>query len=1131
MTTIDQSRGRLSTVLVGLGSTALLVALVVGSPVALVAWGRAEELSRLTPASLGAPDDGSLLLGMATVAGWFAWLVFTVCVVAEILEMVSGSRLRIRIPGFGQVQGLAAGMLVASLALLAPLGGAEPSSQAGAVTRTMAADDVDGVVATGAGVGVVATGAAEGGDAARQVASGAAAGDTAEGRRIDMTVSHGDSRTQPGAAHHRVEPTDSIWSVAQYWYGDGTAWRRIAAANPGLDPAHLPVGSTITIPDVHRAGETPTALPSSGDGDRPAGEEEGGPRVVVRRGDTLSGLALRHLGDAERWPEIWNLNRDLIADPDLIDIGWRLILPEDGPGTPDGGSSPAPGGAAAQRHEQDDRQAPASAPASPAPARTAPADSAPGQAEPERAGPEQAGVGSAPEQSAAHRAGTPTIPSTAPGEAAGPSDRGTPAGEATAAPPASSAVGSAELPPTGAEVDPQPNDLSAVRTALAGLSLFLAGGIAGALVAGRRRQLFSRPVGRRVPVIGEPAAGLRAMLEVASDVVPISRPGAGPDESGPEESGSQQPGSEMADENPSPPGRQWADPPAASGTELPEGGVAGEISPTTVVLGTRLSSGDGGVTPSDAPVLLDLAETSGWFGIDGPLGDAAQLVAGIALSLTCTWWSEGLEVVACGDSLSWLSQTGNENVTVVGVDEVADELMDTVHIPRPLPTQWPPVERVVLLDAAPSGLPDPRLLRAAGVVVVSPVPVPSSDPDGPQIDGSDLVRVNADETATLGDLTFAAQLVGAPVRRGVVDLLATTSRTDTEPAGWWHGESPPGAGSPRRRMPPDDSFREQSSQLSAGGSTTGEGQAARRADRAAIPTAGRPTPTTSRSSPPAIPRSGSDSQTEVSISREVTVSTTADGAPQLDPGGLAGLTTPMLRLLGPVELVGARGPEPSRGVRQALECCGWILWHPGSSSTRMREGLLVAEPTRRSNLSRLRRWLGRDDAGRLYLPEAYDGVIELDDAVASDWERLQVLITGGIARATDASLRAALDLVRGAPLADAAPGQWHWAEEWRVEMMQTVRDIGVELARRAMAAGELDTARLALARALVCCPEDEELLTARIRLAHLAGERAELERLVYLLSRRARRLGVDLSEETVVLLQEVMEGRPRARVV
>ncbi|WP_051232110.1 LysM peptidoglycan-binding domain-containing protein [Acidipropionibacterium thoenii] len=1120
MTTIDQPRGRLSTVLVGLGSTALLVALVVGSPVALVAWGRAEELSRLTPASLSAPDDGSLLLGMATVVGWFAWLVFTVCVVAEILEMVSGSRLRIRIPGFGQVQGLAAGMLVASLALLAPLGGAEPSSQAGSMTRTMTPDGVDGVVATGA---------AGGGEASRQVASGATAGGIAEGRRIDMPVSQVDSRAQPGAAHHRVGPTDSIWSVAQYWYGDGTAWRRIAAANPGLDPAHLPVGSTITIPAVPPAGETPTALPSSGDGGRPAGE---GPRVVVRRGDTLSGLALRHLGDAERWPEIWNLNRDRIADPDLIDIGWRLILPADRPGTPNGGSAPAPGGAASQPREQDDRQAPASTPASPAPTRTAPADSAPEQAEPERAGPE----GPAPERSASHRTGAPTVSSTAPGEAAGSSDRGTPGGKATAAPPASSGVGSAELPPTGAEVDSQPIDLSAVRTALAGLSLFLAGGIAGALVVGRRRQLFSRPLGRRVPVIGEPAAGLRAMLEVASDVVATSRPGSapedsGPEDSGPEDSGPQQPDPEMADENPSPPGRGLADPPAAAGTELPEGGVAPEISPTTVVLGTRLRSGDDGVTPSDAPVLLDLAETSGWLGIDGSRGDAAQLVAGIALSLTCTWWSEGLEVLACGDSLSWLSQTGNENVTVVGFDEIADDLMDTVHIPRPLFTQWPPVERVVLLDAAPSGLPDPRLLRGAGVVVVSPVPVPSSDSGGQQIDGSDLVRVNADETATLGDLTFAAQLVGAPVRRGVVDLLATASRTDTEPAGWWHGESPPGAGSPRRQMPPDDSFREQSSQLSAGGSTTWEGQVARRADTAPIPTAGRPTTTTSRSGPPAISRSGSDSQTEVSISREVTVSITADGVPQLDPGGSAGLTTPMLRLLGPVDLVGARGPEPSRGVRQALECCGWILWHPGSTSTRMREGLLVAEPTRRSNLSRLRRWLGRDDAGRLYLPEAYDGVIELDDAVASDWERLQVLITGGIARAPDASLRAALDLVRGAPLADAAPGQWHWAEEWRVEMMQTVRDIGVERARRAIAAGELDTARLALARALVCCPEDEELLAARIRLAHLAGERAELERLVYLLSRRARRLGVDLSEETVVLLQEVMEGRPRARVV
>ncbi len=44
-------------------------------------------------------------------------------------------------------------------------------------------------------------------------------------------------------------------------------------------------------------------------------------------GDTLSGIARRHLGSAGRWPEIWNANKNRIADPNLIEIGWELVLP------------------------------------------------------------------------------------------------------------------------------------------------------------------------------------------------------------------------------------------------------------------------------------------------------------------------------------------------------------------------------------------------------------------------------------------------------------------------------------------------------------------------------------------------------------------------------------------------------------------------------------------------------------------------------------------------------------------------------------------------------------------------------------------------------------------------------------
>jgi ABC-type amino acid transport substrate-binding protein len=49
---------------------------------------------------------------------------------------------------------------------------------------------------------------------------------------------------------------------------------------------------------------------------------------VVKPGDTLSGIARDRLGRMMRWPEIWEANKGRIANPNLIEIGWELVLPE-----------------------------------------------------------------------------------------------------------------------------------------------------------------------------------------------------------------------------------------------------------------------------------------------------------------------------------------------------------------------------------------------------------------------------------------------------------------------------------------------------------------------------------------------------------------------------------------------------------------------------------------------------------------------------------------------------------------------------------------------------------------------------------------------------------------------------------
>lgn len=238
---------------------------------------------------------------------------------------------------------------------------------------------------------------------------------------------------------------------------------------------------------------------------------------------------------------------------------------------------------------------------------------------------------------------------------------------------------------------------------------------------------------------------------------------------------------------------------------------------------------------------------------------------------------------------------------------------------------------------------------------------------------------------------------------------------------------------------------------------------------------------------------------------------------------------PRINLLGPVELTDCAGPPPTRAVRQLVEYCAWLLLHPGCTPQQMGAALLVAEGTRRSNMSRLRSWLGADETGELYLPDAYSGRIELHDQVTSDWDEFSLLTAGGVNRLPLDRLITALELVRGAPLADASPSQWGWAEEFRSDAASLIRDVGVVAARLARERGDLDTARWAANRALTAAPDDELLLGERIRTEHQAGRDDEVQRLVARVTRTARTLGVDLLPETVDLCQEVIEGRIRAR--
>ncbi|MDO5498124.1 MAG: LysM peptidoglycan-binding domain-containing protein [Propionibacteriaceae bacterium] len=504
-----------------------------------------------------------------------------------------------------------------------------------------------------------------------------------------------------------------------------------------------------------------------------------------------------------------------------------------------------------------------------------------------------------------------------------------------------------------------------------------------------------------------------------------------------------------------------------------------------------------GETPGGALLLLDL-ESAGGLSLTGPTEAARGLLNSLALELSCSWWGRGQSVIVV-DGDSELIRALDDPTLLASEDlaAVLDELEGESRLRHPVRADAHPRDLRVRPDLAEAWRPrvlligrpltDDEQARIEALAQTGQAIVVAADPE------LAVPRLELTHTLTRvdGGDQFRAQIMTRPARDRLLALLRATATVETTPASWWSQDDPTdtaGESLPRHAHLPD-----------------------------AEPTRAYDDSSGAIILSLAARRAAHNSEEPAMDAHE----------PVLHP---ADVTQPTVLIVGPTDLVGARGERPARAGRQCVEYAAWLLEHPGATASMMATELLVAEGTRRSNMSRLRAWLGVADDGERFLPEAYSGRIQLHAAVTSDWNRMQLLTIGGVDRASEDNLRAVLELVRGAPLADAAPGQWHWAEELRTDISSLVRDAGLVLCERALTGGDIDLARWAVNRALVAAPEDERLLVARVRTEHRAGNRGEVERLALRLVRGARKLNVDLADETVTLLQEVMEGRSRERL-
>lgn len=302
--------------LAGLGATLGLIVIVGGLPVALLAIGASpipDQIPTLDEVQsfLTSPDDGTLFLKAIGFVAWLAWAFMAILVVVEVCSQLRG----VRAPRMPALPGLrvsqsAARSLVATAALLfiaAP--GILESGQLG-TTQDNAAEPVQTMAS------------------AQTPTMHRVPTDRGSSNTWDAEQDLGERQQEhPRSTPHTVGPGETLWSIARTHLDDGARYAEIVELNRDLlgeDPGFLQVGWILQVPDA-----------VSLDADAPKVDFKSGQRAVtVNPGDTLSRIAEAELDNPASYPQIFEASTAInqpggahLVDPDMIDVGWTLVIP------------------------------------------------------------------------------------------------------------------------------------------------------------------------------------------------------------------------------------------------------------------------------------------------------------------------------------------------------------------------------------------------------------------------------------------------------------------------------------------------------------------------------------------------------------------------------------------------------------------------------------------------------------------------------------------------------------------------------------------------------------------------------------------------------------------------------------
>jgi len=315
----------------------VLLVLLVGLPIGLLAAGRIAVGPDFLPTMSSHPaqlwsdflsrGSGQLIMALLVLIGLYAWASFALSTLIEAAALI-GKFKAPSIPTLGWAQGGAA-VLLGLIVLSSPATHATASAatlHAGTPVSSQSLSlRADQLPTTDLDVTPLAD-------------------TTTTSSAVVSSAPTEQTPTPPVAGGPLITTVrgDSLWQLAQEHLGNGLRWKEIATLNTDrvqhdgqrltIDNPTLPVGWVLQLPTDATNVPTSTA--------------NGMTEVTAQPGDTLSGLAAAYTGDAARWNTLADATKSVtqpdgqhLSDPNQLQVGWRVEIPD---GHPASSAVPAP---------------------------------------------------------------------------------------------------------------------------------------------------------------------------------------------------------------------------------------------------------------------------------------------------------------------------------------------------------------------------------------------------------------------------------------------------------------------------------------------------------------------------------------------------------------------------------------------------------------------------------------------------------------------------------------------------------------------------------------------------------------------------------------------------------------------